>query len=179
MKNDCFHLPCQDTYYWNCTRIPWLQRLTNQQASAQQSKCDPNTMDIGAANSKACYNCGKDRHFTKDCPKPINTCPHCKWLGGNHKKGCKKNGQEGHQAFKVHTVYSGMTIKESHLMMNMRSTRPQKTKEKTKISQHQLRAWILIRLMPDSKIRLIFKRSQEKPKPKELIWVFQESFIFK
>ena len=57
-------------------------------------------MDIGATNSKACYNYGKKGHFTKNCPKSINACPQCKWLGGNHKKGCKKGSYNTH---KVHT----------------------------------------------------------------------------
>ena len=82
--------------------LDFIRGWTNQWALAQHSKCDPNTMDIGATNSKACYNCGKEGHFTKNCPKPINTCPQCKWLGGNHKKGHKKGGQHTRE---VHTSW--------------------------------------------------------------------------
>ena len=77
--------------------LNFIRGWTNQWALAQHSKCDPNTMDIGAANSKACYNYGKEGHFTKNCPKSINTCLQCKWLRGNHKKGSKKGSQDTHE----------------------------------------------------------------------------------
>ena len=59
---------------------------------------DPNTMDISATqrgNSRNCFNCGGTGHCAKDCRKPKVECPDCHFLGGGHKKECKRSKTRG------------------------------------------------------------------------------------
>ena len=59
---------------------------------------DPNAMDVSAAqrgNSRSCFNCGGTGHHAKDCRKPKVECPDCHFLGGGHKKECRRSNTQG------------------------------------------------------------------------------------
>ena len=62
---------------------------------------DPNAMDVSAAqrgNGGNCFNCGGTGHCAKDCRKPKVECPDCHFLGGGHKKECKRSNMRGVRA---------------------------------------------------------------------------------
>ena len=66
-------------------------------------------MDVDAVQTKRpnkCYNCGsEDGHFVKDCPKPKIQCPECKFMGGGHKKDCKKRSKGGSRQARAATSW--------------------------------------------------------------------------
>ena len=59
--------------------------------TASSSRRDPNAMDVDAVRKGAsgCFNCG-GKHLARDCTKPKNACPDCKFLGGGHNRRCPR-----------------------------------------------------------------------------------------
>ena len=59
---------------------------------------NPNAMDVSTAqhgNGRSCFNCRGTGHHAKDCRKPKVECPDCHFLGGGHKKECKRSNTWG------------------------------------------------------------------------------------
>ena len=59
---------------------------------------DPNAMDVSTAqrgNGGSCFNCGGIGHHAKDCRKPKVECLDCHFLGGGHKKECRRSNTRG------------------------------------------------------------------------------------
>ena len=124
--------------------------------------------------SMACYNCGKEGHFTKNCPKPINTCSQCKWLGGNHKKGCKKSSQDTHEVHMSWDDNKSISSDNEHEVHKASKGNGNGKGHDLKASIKDMNfdkayAWL--------RIKRLSARSREKPKPEELFWVFQGSLI--
>ena len=50
------------------------------------------TIDTAQRRGKPrCFNCQAEGHLAKDCKKPKNQCPKCKFLGGEHSRNCRDN----------------------------------------------------------------------------------------
>ena len=50
------------------------------------------TIDAAQRRGKPrCFNCWEEGHLAKDCKKPKNQCPKCKFLGGGHSWNCRDN----------------------------------------------------------------------------------------
>ena len=59
---------------------------------------DPNAMDVSTAqrgNSGSCFNCGGTGHHAKNCRKPKVECLDYHFLGGGHKKECRRSNTRG------------------------------------------------------------------------------------
>ena len=62
---------------------------------------DPDAMDVSTTqrgNSGSCFNCRGTGHCAKDCRKPKVECLDCHFLGGSHKKECRRSNMQGVRA---------------------------------------------------------------------------------
>ena len=58
---------------------------------------DLNAMDVSAAqreNGRSCFNCRGTGHHAKDYRKPKVECLDCHFLGGGHKKECRRSNMQ-------------------------------------------------------------------------------------